>query len=241
MGQPIRTAMFLAAGLGSRMRPLSNETPKPLIKVAGKALMDYYLDQAVEAGVERVVVNVHWLPEQVEAHMAARTDVEVVLSDEREELLETGGAIVKARKLLGDDPIFMVNTDAFFASGNGNPFAALAASYDPTRMDDLLLLADRTTSIGFPGPGDFYLKEGGQLERRGDRETAPWAYAGARITKASLYDGEALRPFSANIIWNRILTENRLFGLPFKGQWMHVGEPATIQEVEDWMRTHPTA
>lgn len=236
MDQKIRTAFFLAAGLGTRMRPLSDVTPKPLIKVAGKALIDYFLDDAIAAGVERAVVNVHYLPDQVETHLANKSGIEIVISDERDLLLETGGAIVKARQLLGDDPIFMINTDAFFAAPPENPFTALNAAYDPEKMDDLLLLADLNTSIGFDGSGDFFCGEDDRLTRRGDAPSAPWAYSGLRITKPRLYDGEELRPFSANVIWNKILPQGRMFGLPFQGQWMHVGRPETIPLVEDWMK-----
>ena len=236
MGMPIRTAFFLAAGLGTRMRPLSLTTPKPLIKVAEKPLLDYFLDAAIEAGVERFVVNVHYLPEQVEDYLSTKTDLDIIISDERDELLETGGAIVKARDLLGDDPIFMVNTDAFFAAPTVNPFTALADAYDPSVMDDLLLLADKTTAIGYDGAGDFFCDDDGRLQRRGDAASAPWAYSGLRITKPALYDEEALRPFSANVVWNRILPAGRMYGLPFEGQWMHVGRPETISLVETWMK-----
>lgn len=234
----IKTAFFLAAGLGTRMRPLSLTTPKPLIPVAGKALMDYTLDAAVAAGIQRAVVNVHYLPEQVEAHMKARSDVEVIFSDEREELLETGGAIVKARGILGDEPVFIVNTDAFWVQANGNPFHDLASAYDADAMDDLLLLADRSRSVGYHGKGDFDQHEDGRITRRAPDGVTPWAYAGVRITRPGLYDGEVLRPFSANLIWNKSLEAQRLFGLPLDGQWMHVGDPATIVEAENWMEAH---
>ncbi len=234
----VKTAFFLAAGLGTRMRPLSLTTPKPLIPVSGTALMDYTLNAAVEAGIERAVVNVHYLPEQVEAHMDARTDVEVIISDEREELLETGGAIVKARDLLGDDPVFIVNTDAFWVNAATNPFQVLDELYDPSTMDDLLLLAQKQRSLGYPGPGDFDLHDDGRITRRAPDGTTDWAYAGVRITSPGLYDGQAVRPFSANLIWNESLKSGRLFGCPLDAQWMHVGDPATIIETENWMLEH---
>lgn len=238
MDRPIRTAMFLSAGLGTRMRPLSLTTPKPLIPVAGKALMDHLLDDAIAAGIERAIVNVHYLAEQVEAHMATKSGIEIIISDEREELLETGGAIVKAREILGDQPVFMVNTDAFWVNPVGNPFEQLNAAYDPGRMDDLLLLADRSRSIGFNGAGDFALLDDGRLERRGERPETPWAYAGVRVTNAKLYEGEALRPFSANLIWNKSLDAGRLYGLPLDAQWMHVGDPDAIGAAESWITAH---
>lgn len=231
----IETAFFLAAGLGTRMRPLSLTAPKPLIPVAGKALLDYSLEAAIAAGVKRAVVNVHYLPEQVENHLAGRTDVEVIISDERAELLETGGAIVKARALLGDGPCFVVNTDAFWVKAKNNPFQDLAAAYDGEVMDDLLLLADRARSLGYPGAGDFNLHEDGRISRRASDGEAQWAYAGVRVTNPALYDGEEERPFSANLIWNKSLGAGRLYGMALDGQWMHVGEPATIIEAENWM------
>lgn len=235
----IKTAFFLAAGLGTRMRPLSLTTPKPLIPVAGTALMDYTLNAAVAAGVERAVVNVHYLPEQVEAHMRARNDIEVVFSDERDVLLETGGAIVRARSLLGDGPVFIVNTDAFWLKADGNPFHDLVDAYDASRMDDLLLLADRSKSLGYHGKGDFDLHDDGKVTRRQADEETRWAYAGVRITQPSLYADEPERPFSANLIWNRSLEAERLYGLPLAGHWMHVGDPATIVDVENWIEDHP--
>lgn len=234
----VKTAFFLAAGMGTRMRPLSLTTPKPLIPVAGKALMDYTLDAAIEAGIERAVVNVHYLPEQIEAHMSSRADIEILISDERDELLETGGAIVRARSLLGQDPVFVINTDAFWVNAAENPFLTLDRLYDPDRMDDLLLLANRARSVGYPGRGDFELRPDGRITRRTPDAETDWAYAGVRITRPELYDGEALRPFSANVIWNRCLEARRLYGCPLDGQWMHVGEPATIVEAENWMLEH---
>jgi MurNAc alpha-1-phosphate uridylyltransferase len=238
MQQPVRTAMFLAAGLGTRMRPLSLTTPKPLIPAAGMPLMDHLLEAAIEAGIERAIVNVHYLAEQVEAHMATKTGIEIIISDERAELLETGGAIVKARDLLGTDPVFMVNTDAFWVNARHNPFTALSHAYNPETMDDLLLLAETRRSIGYAGKGDFNLHEDGRITRRDPKGTTPYAYAGARITKASLYDGEDEHPFSANVIWNRSLEAGRLYGLPLDAQWMHVGDPEAIIDTENWIERH---
>lgn len=238
MDQPIRTAMFLAAGLGTRMRPLSLTIPKPLIPVAGKALMDHLLDEAIAAGIERAVVNVHYLPDQVEAHLKARTGIEIILSDERAELLETGGAIVKARDILGDDPVFMVNTDAFWVKADTNPFITLAEAFAPAAMDDLLLLADTSRSIGYAGRGDFNLHDDGRISRRDPAGTTPYAYAGVRVTRASLYRDEPERPFSANLIWNKSLKAGRLYGLPLDAQWMHVGDPSAIIDTEIWIQEH---
>ena len=231
----IKTAFFLAAGLGTRMRPLTLTTPKPMLPVAGKPLMDHLLDAAVQAGVQRAVVNVHYLPEQVEDHVIARTDIEVLISDERSELLETGGAIVKAMPMLGNDPIFVVNTDAFWVDASHDPFADLADAYDPALMDDLLLLANRERSLGYHGKGDFAFGDDGVLQRRAEDQETDWAFAGVRITQPKLYENEPIEPFSANRIWNRSLPVGRVFGLPLRGQWMHVGDPDALSAAERWI------
>ncbi|MEM8616323.1 MAG: nucleotidyltransferase family protein, partial [Pseudomonadota bacterium] len=168
MSQMPHTAMVLAAGLGTRMRPLTDTTAKPLLQVAGKALMDRLLDNLTAAGVQRAVVNVHWCADQVEAHVKARTDVEIIISDERQQVLETGGGLAKARSLLGDDPVFVVNTDAFWGPSGPEPLRRLAERFDPARMDELLLLADTQRCLGYHGKGDFLRGEDGVLTRRGD-------------------------------------------------------------------------
>ena len=162
------TAMVLAAGLGTRMRPLTDDRPKPLIEVSGRTLLDRALDPLVAAGVKRAVVNVHYRADQVEAHLKSRTDLEIILSDERAEVLETGGALAKARHALGEEPVFVVNTDAFWAPMDPAPVTAMAEAFDPERMDGLLLLADRERCLGFGGSGDFHLAPSGAplLERR---------------------------------------------------------------------------
>lgn len=232
------TAMVLAAGLGTRMRPLTDTTAKPLLQVAGKALMDYLLDALVAAGVQRCVVNVHWCAEQVEAHLSGRTDVEIILSDERDGVLETGGGLAKARPLLGEAPIFVVNTDAFWGRGDAAPLKELARGFAPDVMDELLLLADTGRCLGFNGAGDFIRAESGALIRRGDAPSAPYAYAGVRILKPQLYDGAPVEPFSANQIWNRLLPQGRVHGLPLDDFWLHVGDPQALKDAEMWMRCH---
>jgi len=233
-----RTAMLLAAGLGTRMRPLTDDTPKPLIGVAGKAMIDRLIAPLKDAGVQRLVVNVHWLASKVEDHLANVSGLEIVISDERDLLLETGGALVKAGPLLGDDPVFVLNTDAFWAPGDAGPLLALADAYDPARMDDLLLLADAGRCLGYKGPGDFMRADDGVLTRRGDAPSAPWAFAGVRITRASLYAAEPQEPFSANRIWDRLVPHGRVHGLPLDRFWMHVGDPETLKDAEMWMRCH---
>ena len=232
------TAMVLAAGMGTRMRPLTDATAKPLLEVAGRSMIDRLLDNLVGAGVARAVINVHWCAELVEAHLAKRADIEIIISDEREQVLETGGGLAKARPLLGDDPIFVVNTDAFWEPTGAEPLIALAQSFKMELMDELLLLADTKRGLGFPGAGDFFRDDEGVLSRRGDAVSAPWAYAGVRILKPQLYDGAPVEPFSANRIWNDLIPKARLHGLPLDRFWLHVGDPDAMKHAEFWLRCH---
>lgn len=232
------TAMVLAAGLGTRMRPLTNDTAKPLIEVQGKALMDRMIDPMIAAGVKRIVVNVHWCADQVETFVKARRDVEVVISDERTGALETGGGLAKARPLLGDAPVFVVNTDAFWAPEDPAPFHQMAGMFDAETMDGLLLLADTQRCLGFPGAGDFFLDEDKRLTRRGDASAAPWAYAGLRMIKPQAFDHEPAEPFSVLRKWDKSISEGRLFGMPLEAFWLHVGTPEALKDAEMWLRCH---
>lgn len=232
------TAMVMAAGLGTRMRPLTDQAAKPLLQVAGRSMLDILLDTLTAAGVKRSIVNVHWCADQVEAHLANRRDLEVVISDERDHLLETGGGLAKARPLLGDQPIFVVNTDAFWFPFGSEPLIKLAETFDPERMDECLLLADRDQSLGFHGKGDFFRAEDGTLTRRGNAASAPWAYAGIRILKPQLYDDRPVEPFSANLVWDVLLRDQRLFGQPLDRFWLHVGDPQALSDAETWLRSN---
>jgi len=231
-----RTAMVLAAGKGTRMRPLTDTTAKPLLDVAGRSMIDRLLDNLVSVGVQRAVVNVHWCADLVEAQVQKRSDLQIVISDERAEVLETGGGLAKARPLLGDEPIFVVNTDAFWEPAGPEPLKILAEGFNSELMDEYLLLADTKRCLGFPGAGDFFCDEAGKLTRRGDAETAPWAYAGVRILKPSLYDDAPVEPFSANRIWNDLLPKGRVFGQPLDRFWLHVGDPQALKDAEFWLR-----
>jgi len=233
----ITTAMLLAAGLGTRMKPLTNTLPKPLIEVAGRTLLDRVLDKLVAQGVTRAVVNVHYLADLVEAHLKARTDIEIIISDERAELLETGGGVLKALPLLGDDPFFVVNTDVTWATAGDDTFARMAEAYDPDEMDALLLLAEIGATLGFRGPGDFFLASDGQLLRRGDKPSAPYVFAGTHITRADLLRSYEARPFSANIYWNAFGRAGRLYGTVMKPFWLHVGDPQGRDEAEARLKT----
>ncbi len=232
------TAMLLAAGLGTRMRPLSNTTPKPLIELAGRAMLHRLLDVLVEAGVSRAIVNIHHLADKVEAALGQRADIEIVVSDERDELLETGGALAKAHSLLGDSPVYVLNTDALWGPTDPAPLQALADTFAPTEMDELLLLADTGRCLGYNGSGDFFRSETGVLTRRGDSATAPWAYAGVRIASPKSFASLPIEPFSANRIWDKALGQGRLHGLPLDRFWLHVGDPQALSDAEMWMRCH---
>jgi MurNAc alpha-1-phosphate uridylyltransferase len=228
----ITTAMLLAAGLGTRMRPLTDTRPKPLVEVNGRTLLDRVLDKLARQGITRAVVNVHHFAEQVESHLAKRNDLEIIISDERGLLMETGGGVVQALPLLGDEPFFAINTDVTWATPGDDTFSRMADAWDPARMDALLLLAAMDNTLGFRGPGDFYLNDDGQVERRGERERAPYVFAGTHITQASRLTGLKAEPFSANIYWNQFAQAGRLMGTVMSPFWMHVGDPPARDEAE---------
>jgi MurNAc alpha-1-phosphate uridylyltransferase len=226
-----KTAMVLAAGLGTRMRPLTNDRPKALVEVAGRALIDHVLDRLADAGVEQAVVNVHWFADRLESHLANRTRPAVVISDERAELLETGGGLKKAHPLLGDDPVFVANIDSVWID-RGNALSDLIRLWDPERMDAALLLARRESSIGFEGGGDFFLGDDGQLTFRGEAASAPYAYMGVHITRPGYADDGPDGPFSLSPLWRASAAEGRLYGCVLDGDWMHVGDPQARDEAE---------
>jgi MurNAc alpha-1-phosphate uridylyltransferase len=221
-----QTAMVLAAGLGLRMRPLTQDRPKALVEVGGRALIDHVLDRLEAAGVERAVVNVHAFADQMEDHLAARTTPRIAISDERSGLLDSGGGIKHARQLLGEAPILVANIDSIWIEDGGSPLRALAEAWDEARMDNLLLLADLSRSLGFDGPGDFFRDDVGRLTPRDDAPTAPFGYMGLQILRPSLFDAMAETAFSIWPTWRRLVAEGRLHGTVFDGFWMHVGDPA---------------
>lgn len=222
-----RTALVLAAGLGTRMRPLTDAMPKPLLPVGGKPLIDHMLDRLLEGGIERAVVNVHYRADQVEAHLARRQRPLVQISDERANLLETGGALKKARLLLGEAPILVGNTDSVWHGGS-NAAAALAKAWNPAIMDVLLLVVPLEQTLGFDGPGDFFPEPDSRLRFRGEASAAPLAYMGLHITKPQIVDAVAEDAFSLARIWRRLAVEGRLRACLFDGFWMHVGDPAAL-------------
>ncbi len=227
-----KTAMVLAAGLGTRMRPLTDDRPKALVEVGGRALIDHVLDRLADAGVARAVVNVHWFADRLEAHLAGRgRGPEITISDERAELLETGGGLKKAIPLLGDDPVFVANIDSVWTD-RGDALAELSNLWDPERMDAALLLARREGAIGFEGGGDFFLGEDGQLTFRGEAAEAPYAYMGVHICRPGYVADGPDGPFSLSGLWRRSAAAGRLFGCVLDGNWMHVGDPGARDEAE---------
>ncbi|MFO1184739.1 MAG: nucleotidyltransferase family protein [Bauldia sp.] len=226
-----RTAMVLAAGLGLRMRPITLTMPKPLVRVAGKALIDHSLDKLAEAGVGTAVVNLHHLADALEAHLARRTKPRVAISDERAELLDTGGGVLKALPLLGGDPFFVLNSDTLWIDAEQPNLVRLAEAWEPTRMAALLMLAPTANSVGYRGAGDFHLDRDGRLRRRGN-DRAPFVYAGVGILPPDLFAGLQIRPFSLNLVFDRAIATGGLYGLEMTGRWLHVGSPEAIGEAE---------
>ncbi|MDP9138392.1 MAG: nucleotidyltransferase family protein [Pseudomonadota bacterium] len=234
---PKRTAMVLAAGLGVRMRPLTLNTPKPLIEVAGKALIDHAFDRLREAQVRLAVVNVHYLAEQIEDWAMRQPPPPIVISDERPELLDTGGGIVKALPQLGAEPFFVVNSDSFWIDGTTPALARLEEAWDAQTMDSLLLLCPRASAIGYEGEGDFDADAGGRLTRRPKDGSAPHVYAGCYLVSPRLFHGAPEGKFSMNLLWDRAAAAGRLRGLVHDGRWVHVGSPAAIAHAEHALRT----
>jgi MurNAc alpha-1-phosphate uridylyltransferase len=224
--------MVLAAGLGERMRPLTDRMPKPLVPVAGKPLIDHVLDRLAAAGVGRAVVNVHYLADMVERHLKDRTRPQIVISDERDKLLNTGGGVVKALAALGREPFFHVNSDTIWIDGVKPNLERLAEAFDPATMDARLLLAPVSTSIGYPGRGDFTMAPDGRLTRRGERDTVPFVYAGAAILRPELFKNAPAGAFSLTTLFQRAEAVDRLHGLRLEGVWMHVGTPEAIKDAE---------
>jgi MurNAc alpha-1-phosphate uridylyltransferase len=225
------TAMVLAAGLGKRMRPLTASQPKPLVRVAGKPLIDHALDRVAEAGIAKAVVNVHYLADALEAHVTARAAPMVAVSDEREVLLETGGGMVKAQSFL-PDPFFCINSDNIWLDGPKDVFHDLSDAWDAERMDALLALVPHRGAHNFRGKGDFGLDTTGRVSRRRSGRIAPFIYTGIQLVSHRLLREAPEGPFSTNLLWDRAIEEDRLFGIAFTGQWFEVGTPAAIPATE---------
>ena len=226
-------AMVLAAGLGLRMRPLTERMPKPLVPVAGRALLDHVLDKLGNAGVSQAIVNVHYLPDQIIDHVTARAKPRVTISDERDHVLGTGGGVVKALPLLGVAPFFLVNADTMWIDGVRPNLARLAEAFDPGRMDILLLMAPTTSSIGYEGSGDYAMLADGALRKRREHQVVPFVYAGAAIMSPSLFANAPKGEFSLTRMFDSANEQERLFGLRLDGVWMHVGTPDAVDAAEE--------
>lgn len=225
-------AMVLAAGLGVRMRPLTDHLPKPLVRVADRPLLDHVLDKLAEAGVDEAVVNVHYLPDQIIDHVTARARPRVIISDERHQVLGTGGGVVKALPVLGHAPFFHVNADTLWIDGVRPNLARLAEAFDPARMDILLLMAPTTSSIGYTGRGDYAMLPDGALRKRREHQVVPFVYAGAAILSPSQFANAPSGEFSLTKMFDGANEQERLFGLRLDGVWMHVGTPDSVQAAE---------
>ena len=227
------TAMVLAAGLGKRMRPLTATTPKPLIEVASKALLDHLLERLRASGVRKVVVNVHYLADAVEAHLAKNPHgLDVTISDERSLLLETGGGMVKAAPLIDCDPFLVVNSDNLWIDGPADTLKLLASHWDGGKMDALLLLVPHARAENHHGMGDFHMDRHGRLRRRERSHVAPFVYTGVQIVSKRLLDRAPDGPFSTNVLWDRAIEEGRCFGAVHQGLWFDVGTPQAIKATE---------
>ena len=219
-------AMILAAGFGVRMRPLTNDRPKPLIEVKGKALIDYGLERLREAGVQKAVVNGHYRAEQILQWSQRQSAPEVLFSDEQAEILDTGGGIAKALPLLGQKPFFVINSDSFWLDGRVPALSRLRAAWDNAAMDCLLLLCHVDRTIGYDGRGDFQLGRDGRLTRQ--QGPGALAYIGGYLVHPRLFSSTAVKNFSMNVLWDKAISEGRLHGIAHSGKWFHVGTPAAV-------------
>jgi N-acetyl-alpha-D-muramate 1-phosphate uridylyltransferase len=226
--------MIMAAGFGTRMRPLTDDRPKPLVTVRGRSLLDHALDRLVAAGVTLAVINLHYRAQQVKDHLAARRDIEIRYSQE-DEILGTGGGVVKAMPNFEGESFFILNSDSVWVEGYVSPLMAMQRLWDPERMDGLLLLAAMTTAMGYEGPGDFLLDVNGHIARVPERTSSPYAYPGVQIVHPRLFAGAPEGSFSTNIMWDRAIARGRLYGMRLDGVWIHVGTPEAREEAERYL------
>jgi len=235
----VTAAMIMGAGLGTRMRPLTDDRPKPMIPVLGKPLIDHAIDRLVAAGITRIVVNLHYKAEILRAHLSARRDAEIVFSDETERLLDTGGGVVKAMPLFGDAPFFILNSDSLWTENGAPALSAMQKSWNPAMMDGLLLLAEMATALGYDGAGDFVLGGDGRIARARNTPGKPFAYPGVQIVHPRLFADAPPGAFSTNLMWNRAIAAGRLFGTVLDGTWLHVGTPQARDAAEAFLAAHP--
>jgi MurNAc alpha-1-phosphate uridylyltransferase len=230
-----KKAMVLAAGLGLRLRPITNKTPKPLVKIAERTLLDHALDRLVAAGVERAVVNIHHLAGQVEQHLSNRKDLEIIISSEADDLLETGGGVKKALEHLGDEPFYISNADVLWLNGPTPALGRMAERWNDDEMDVLLMLHSTVEAYGYVGNGDFEAEPGGKLTRKREREVTPFLFTGVQIVHPSIFKDTPDGAFSLNVIYDKALEAERLFGVVHDGEWFHIGTPDGLAQAELYM------
>lgn len=235
MSPPVSRAMILAAGLGTRMRPLTSDRPKALVTVAGQKLIDHAIARLTRAGVRRIVVNVHAFADMLIEHLAPRRDVEIIISDERGQLLDTGGGVVRALPYFEGEPFFTFNCDSLWAEGLSSSLARMQRMFDAARMDALLLLAPTVRALGFEGRGDFDMGPDGALSRREEARVSAFVWTGVQIIHPRAFAEAPAGPFSTNLVLDRLIGEGRLHGLRLDGTWMHVGTPASVAEAEAFL------
>jgi len=230
----VKCAMIMAAGFGTRMRPLTDDRPKPLVTVRGRTLLDHALERLVEAGVTMVVINLHYCAQMVKDHLAERRDLEIRYSME-DEILGTGGGVAKALPFFRGEPFFILNSDSIWVEGASAALPAMQRLWEPQRMDGLLLLASMTTAMGYEGRGDFLLDSHGHIARVPERTSSPYAYPGVQIVHPRLFEGAPEGAFSTNQMWDRAIAKGRLFGTRLDGVWIHVGTPEARDEAEAYL------
>lgn len=236
MRDMVDQAFILGAGFGSRMRPLTDTIPKPMVQLAGKPLIDHVIDRLASVGVKKIVVNVHYLADVLETHLRQRNDVELIISDERNELLDTGGGVYKALPHFGDEPFFIHNSDSVWVENGHNNLAELIKKFDPQKMDNLLCLANKNTSLGYDGNGDFLLSNEGLISRKPSDVTSDHVFIGASIATKNLFEKSPEGSFSLNKLWDVSIAKNRVYGIKHQGIWMHVGTTEALSEAEDCIR-----
>jgi MurNAc alpha-1-phosphate uridylyltransferase len=231
----ITRAMIMAAGLGTRMRPLTDNRPKPLVEVGRRALIDHAIDRLVSAGVTTIVVNIHHHAEMLRAHLAHRKDAEFIISDESDSLLDSGGGIKKALALFKDEPFFTHNSDSVWVEGAGSALKRMQARWNPDTMDSLMLVAATVNALCYEGRGDFMMDAEGKLTRVPEQRIAPFVWIGVQILHPRLFDGAPSGKFSINPLWDRAIARGRLFGTRLDGTWMHIDRPDAVKDAERFL------
>ncbi|MFM7083393.1 MAG: nucleotidyltransferase family protein [Hyphomicrobium sp.] len=232
----INTAMILGAGLGTRMRPLTITVPKPLVLLQNRPLIDHVIDRLSGAGITKVVVNVHYLADKLEEHLKKTKNPRIIISDERQKLLDTGGGIIKALPLIGPNPFIIHNSDTTWIEKKEKWINALINAWDPDRMDALMILAHKSQSIGYEGEGDFFIETSGALRRREKNSTAPYVFAGVSIAHPRIFLNNPIDTFSLNVLWDRAMKNDRLHGIKVEGTWMHLGTPSALKAAEEQLK-----